>query len=209
MIKSPIRSQMGTPRNAASTASCVIMSCVSGNSVVRSSPRYRMLIAKRATSAAFAGLDGGVGTGLSRGRRRLMPKREHVTCSEPTVTPINSAISSRRLPCSTRFLICSMRSGVNLTLDALFLHPVLRSATPVGHWRFHFFVASAPVRDLLLCAKYLFVAAIDGWVHRGLRRIGRSERDGGAGRVRSRCSSQGTSKAKRPTRETPRQKAMG
>ena len=78
--------------------------------------RHRMLIAKRATSAAFAGLDGGVGTGLSRGRRRLMPKREHVTCSEPTVTPINSAISSRRLPCSTRFLICSMRSGVNLTL---------------------------------------------------------------------------------------------
>ena len=101
VIKSPIRSQMGAPRNAASTASCVIMSCVSGNSVVRSSPRYRMLIAKRATSAAFAGLDGGVGTGLSRGRRRLMPKREHVTCSEPTVTPINSAISSRRLPCLT------------------------------------------------------------------------------------------------------------
>jgi len=111
MIKSPIRSQMGTPRNAASTASCVI----SGNSVVRSSPRYRMLMAKRAASAAFAGLDGGVGTGLSRGGRRLMPKREHVTCSEPTVTPISSAISSRRLPRSTRFLICSMRSGVNLT----------------------------------------------------------------------------------------------
>src|SRR3954454_24198355 len=53
MVKSPIRSQMDTPRNAASTASCVIMSCVSGNSVVRSSPRYRMLIAKRATSAGF------------------------------------------------------------------------------------------------------------------------------------------------------------
>src|SRR5262245_1834695 len=35
--------------------------------------------------------------------------REHVTCSEPTVTPINSAISSRLLPRSTRFLICSMR----------------------------------------------------------------------------------------------------
>jgi len=46
-----------------------------------------MLMAKRAASAAFAGLDGGVGTGLSRGGRRLMPKREHVTCSEPTVTP--------------------------------------------------------------------------------------------------------------------------
>jgi hypothetical protein len=70
-------------------------------------------------------------------------------------------------------------------------------------------VALGRVRVLFLCAKHLFVAAIDGWVHRGLRRIGRSERDGGAGRVRSRCSSQGTSKAKRPTRETPRQKAMG
>jgi len=45
-------------------------------------------------------------------------------------------------------------------------------------------------------------------VHRDLRRIGKSEHDGGAGRVRSRCSSQGISKAKRPTRETPRQKAM-
>ena len=54
-IKSRIRSPMGTPRSAASTPSCVIMSCVSGNSVVRASPRYRMLIANRATSAAFAG----------------------------------------------------------------------------------------------------------------------------------------------------------
>ena len=78
--------------------------------------------AKRATSVAFAGLDGSVGAGLGRGRipllmmgrRRLMPKREHVTCSEPTVTPINSAISSRAVPRSTRFLICWMRSGVNL-----------------------------------------------------------------------------------------------
>jgi hypothetical protein len=27
------------------------------------------------------------------------------------------------------------------------------------HWRFRFLVALAPVRDLLLCAKHLFVAA--------------------------------------------------
>src|SRR5262245_46856159 len=47
------------------------------------------------------------------GRRRLIPNLEQVTCSEPTVTPINSAIFSRLVPCSTRFLICWIRSGVN------------------------------------------------------------------------------------------------
>ena len=31
-----------------------------------------------------------------------MPNLEQVTCSEPTVTPINSAISSRLFPRSTR-----------------------------------------------------------------------------------------------------------
>ena len=47
-----------------------------------------------------------------------------------------------------------MRSGVNLTLGgAFFLHP-----GPL-HWRFPFFVASVPVWDLLICAKYLIVAA--------------------------------------------------
>src|SRR5262245_853640 len=51
---------------------------------------------------------------LKGGRRRLMPNLEQVTCSEPTVTPINSAISSRLLPRSTRFLICCILSGVNL-----------------------------------------------------------------------------------------------
>jgi hypothetical protein len=48
--------------------------------------RYCMLMVKRATSAAFAGLNDGVGTSLGRGRipmlmmgrRRLMPKREYV-----------------------------------------------------------------------------------------------------------------------------------
>jgi hypothetical protein len=51
---------------------------------------------------------------LSLGRFKLMPCLEHVTCSEPTVTPIVSAICSRLIPRSTRFLICSNRSGVNL-----------------------------------------------------------------------------------------------
>jgi hypothetical protein len=37
-------------------------------------------------------------------------------------------------------------------LGRIFLHPPL-------HWRFHFFVASVPVRDLLNRAKYLIVAA--------------------------------------------------
>src|SRR5215510_12842321 len=35
------------------------------------------------------------------------------SCREPTVTPINSAISSRLFPRSTRFLICWSLSGVN------------------------------------------------------------------------------------------------
>ena len=38
---------------------------------------------------------------------------EQVTCSEPTVTPINSAISSRLFPRSTRVLICWILAGVN------------------------------------------------------------------------------------------------
>jgi hypothetical protein len=84
------------------------------------------------------------------------------------VTPINSAISLLRWPRSTRFLICSMCSGVNLWRRGIFLHSVLRSAAPVAPLkrpdarfrRFHFFVASAPVRVLLLCAKHLFVAAM-------------------------------------------------
>src|SRR5262245_45746797 len=46
-------------------------------------------------------------------RRRLIPNLEHVTCRERTVTPISSAISSRRFPRSTRFLICGILSGVN------------------------------------------------------------------------------------------------
>jgi len=65
----------------------------------------------------------GVETGLRRcntliplfslGRRKLIPSLEQVTASEPTVTPINAAISSRPVPRSTRFLICWILSGVN------------------------------------------------------------------------------------------------
>ena len=35
------------------------------------------------------------------GRRRLIPSLEQVTCREPRVTPISSAISSRLFPRST------------------------------------------------------------------------------------------------------------
>src|SRR5262249_6523377 len=50
---------------------------------------------------------------LNIGRRRLTPNLEQVTCREPRVTPINSAISSRLFPLSTRFRICWILSGVN------------------------------------------------------------------------------------------------
>ncbi len=46
-------------------------------------------------------------------RRKLIPSLEQVTWREPTVTSSNSAISSRLFPRSRRFLICSIRSGVN------------------------------------------------------------------------------------------------
>jgi len=48
-------------------------------------------------------------------RRKLMPNLEHVTWSEPTVTPSRLAISWRFIPCATSFLILSITSGVNLT----------------------------------------------------------------------------------------------
>src|SRR5262245_57430645 len=50
---------------------------------------------------------------LKVGRRKLTPNLEQVTCREPRVTPIKSAISSRLLPRSTRFLTCWILSGVN------------------------------------------------------------------------------------------------
>ena len=59
------------------------------------------------------------------GRRRLIPSLEQVTCREPRVTPISSAISSRLLPRSRRFLICRILSGVN------FVGPPRDAATPI------------------------------------------------------------------------------
>src|SRR5690349_20397638 len=50
---------------------------------------------------------------LKVGRRKLTPNLEQVTCREPRVTPISSAISSRLFPLSTRFRICWILSGVN------------------------------------------------------------------------------------------------
>jgi hypothetical protein len=55
---------------------------------------------------------------IEAGRRKLMPNLEQVTCSEPTVTPINSAISSRLFPRSTRVLICWILAGVNVCREA-------------------------------------------------------------------------------------------
>src|SRR4249919_935264 len=46
-------------------------------------------------------------------RRKLMPNLEHVTWSDPTVTPNNAAISSRLAPCATNSLILLIASGVN------------------------------------------------------------------------------------------------
>jgi hypothetical protein len=44
-----------------------------------------------------------------------MPSLEHVTWSDPTVTPSRLAISSRLIPCVTNSLIFSIACGVNLT----------------------------------------------------------------------------------------------
>src|SRR5262245_20805585 len=101
----------------ASIASHPSRSCDSGSSMIRSRPRYCI------RSANFARWSGIVGSSLDccggrpllgLGRRKLIPSREQVTCSEPSVTPIVSAICSRLKPRSTRFLMCWSRSGVNL-----------------------------------------------------------------------------------------------
>ena len=47
--------------------------------------------------------------------RKLMPNLEHVTWSDPTVTPSKLAISSRLAPCATNSLIFSIACGVNFT----------------------------------------------------------------------------------------------
>jgi hypothetical protein len=72
----------------------------------------------------------GAATGSPKRRprcRRLIPSFEHVTCREPTVTPMSSAISCRLFPFSTRFLICPTFSRVNFFCPAIWviLRPML------------------------------------------------------------------------------------
>ena len=55
----------------------------------------------------------GVGPLCKIFRRKLMPNLEHVTWSDPTVTPSELAISSRLAPCATNSLIFSIACGVN------------------------------------------------------------------------------------------------
>ena len=55
----------------------------------------------------------GVGPLYKIFRRKLMPNLEHVTWSDPTVTPSKLAISSRLTPCATNSLIFSIACGVN------------------------------------------------------------------------------------------------
>jgi hypothetical protein len=43
----PTSSPKFSPRNSASSANCLIISCVSGNGVMRSPPRYSILIENR------------------------------------------------------------------------------------------------------------------------------------------------------------------
>jgi hypothetical protein len=67
---------------------------------------------------------------------------------------------------------------------------------------------------LFICAKDLFIAAIVAGTHRGLPRIGKSEHDGGAGRVTSpvrfsgskqqsarRCERQALENSRRPKQQ--------
>jgi hypothetical protein len=101
------------------------MSGLRKSSVANSRPLYCKMRANFASSGfmSVGSRFSRVETGLLRrskltplfnlGRRKLIPSLEQVTASEPTVTPINAAISSRPVPRSTRFLICRIRSGVN------------------------------------------------------------------------------------------------
>src|SRR6266446_6061193 len=70
-------------------------------------------------------------------RRKLMPNLEHVTWSEPTVTPSKLAISSRLLPCATKSLIFSIACGVNFTrlplAEGLALVSVIAAPLVVAH----------------------------------------------------------------------------
>ena len=52
-------------------------------------------------------------------RRKLMPSLEHVTWSDPTVTPSRLAISSRLIPSATNALIFSIACGVMPLMEEL------------------------------------------------------------------------------------------
>src|SRR6476469_23431 len=73
-------------------------------------------------------------------RRKLMPNLEHVTWSDPTVTPSKLAISSRLTPCATNSLIFSIACGVNFVClplaDGLAFVNVMALSTVVTphHW---------------------------------------------------------------------------
>jgi hypothetical protein len=76
-------------------------------------------------------------------RRKLMPSLEHVTWSDPTVTPSRLAISSRLIPSATNSLIFSITCGVYLTRRPLtdWLAFVIVMAAPFGSrvvWLFMF-----------------------------------------------------------------------
>jgi hypothetical protein len=127
-------------RDIASRASTSIVGEGSGTSVVCSLPRCRIVIAKLAEGAARAvGCDtsfssrtcamptehGVIVLPLTSGmwrpeplgkiiRRKLIPSLEHVTWSDPTVTPTRLAMSSRLIPAATDSLICAITCGVNL-----------------------------------------------------------------------------------------------
>jgi hypothetical protein len=136
----PTSPTMSRSREIASRASASIAGEESGISVVFSLPLCRIVKAKLAEGAARAvGCDtsfcsrtcamptepgAGIVLPLTSSvwrepldkiiRRKLMPNLEHVTWSDPTVTPIRLAMSSRLIPAATDSLICSITCGVNL-----------------------------------------------------------------------------------------------
>src|SRR6516165_1965705 len=132
----PISAAMDKPRDIASRASVSIAGDASdGISVVRSLPWYLIVIANLVKGAArAAGCDTSfcsctcatptepsLTSAVWREpldkiiRRKLIPSLEHVTWSDPTVTPSRLAISSRLSPSATSSLIFSIACGVNLT----------------------------------------------------------------------------------------------
>src|SRR5262249_4732317 len=132
----PISALMDKSRDIASRASRSIAGEESRISVVCSLPRCRIVIANLVIGAArAAGCDTSfcsctcatlaepsLTSAVWRPeplaeiiRRKLIPSLEHVTWSDPTVTPSRLAISSRLIPSATNSLIFSIACGVNLT----------------------------------------------------------------------------------------------